>query len=152
MEEKAKMKRTTIGVLLIAAIAFIGLSSCDLASLFGTNQDTRLSDFFSQARAGQQDQLYLNFSSTQTAEYSQIKPASFWANTEFATGTDANLSSYSPSPITGSSASGSFTAGGGTFDFTATFVESGFVWYFQSFSWWPSGSAQSSGITIKVIN
>ena len=148
---KQWMKRTPVTLVVLGGLALLLLSSCQqLTSLIGVNQDTRLSTFFNQADQNQQSNLYTNFSSTSTTDYTNIKDPTFWTNTPFGPNQDPILGSY-PSPINGTSVSGNFTSEGGIgFTFSATFLQSGSNWFFETFTW-TQVTKTSNTYTIKVI-
>ena len=141
-----KMHGLHIGVMAIAVAAVVALAACQP----GVTIQGRIDTFNSQVKNGQYDQLYTNFSSTQTSTYTQIKSASYWdPGSPFASGDHPQAITLTDTSNT-SDVKGTYGNANGVYTVDLNMTKSGADWYIATLTLTPVPSGTPFTINSRV--
>jgi len=128
-----KIPRRVLRTVRLAALPLLVLAALASCNLMGSGPLTIkecITDFSNGYTGGNYSTLYTYFSSVGTSMYSQIKPATYWDLTPFASGNGPDaLSGYT---INSTTVTGTFTNANGTYDLSITMEQDGLYWYIKT--------------------
>ena len=149
MKVRGYIAPITLKLIVLAFVATAVLGSCQVAGLlFGVTIDQRVKDFSNGYTSGQYASLYTNFSDN-TQQKAAMKDPTFWDSTPFASSDQPQA--FSTYTISGSTVTGTFSNGNGSFDLSMQMEQSGTDWYILSITLTPKFTTSAGPTTIKHI-